>query len=128
VRNLQPLIPLAGVATGRAQHTILTVAAAAEVLEPWRQASSHGETGLLRDQICPSPPASQYLRLDAVGRIGAADQGSVGDSEGQQETMNVEVSGRSAAIHWDAKHLERAFTRQRPQVRNLSRPPAQTGS
>jgi hypothetical protein len=31
--------------------------------------------------------------------------------------MNVKVSGRFAAIHWDAKHLERAFTRQRPQVR-----------
>jgi hypothetical protein len=35
------------------------------------------------------------------------------DSKGQPETTNVEVSERFAAITWDAKPLERAFTQER---------------
>jgi hypothetical protein len=66
------------------------------------------------------------VALQPVGRAGAADGRNLGDSKGQQETTNLEVSGGSQRLAWGAKLLDWAFTRQRPQVRNLSRPPGQT--
>jgi hypothetical protein len=47
-----------------------------------------------------------------VGRAGAATQRNLGDSQGQQGTTNLEVSGRFAAMRWAAKPLDWAFTRQ----------------
>jgi len=40
------------------------------------------------------------------GRTGAADQRSLGDSEGQQGATNVEVSGRPQRMTWGTKLLE----------------------
>jgi hypothetical protein len=60
------------------------------------------------------------------GRTWAVDRRSLGDTEGQQQTTNHEVSSYSQGSAWDTKPLERAFTRQRSQVQNLPRPPAQT--
>jgi hypothetical protein len=48
------------------------------------------------------------------GRTGAADQRNLGDSERQQGTTNVEVSGRPQRMTWSAKLVASAFTGQRP--------------
>jgi hypothetical protein len=66
------------------------------------------------------------------GRTGAAAWRNLGDSKGQQRTTNVQFSGRFSGMYLGREcpglRFHSAFTRQRPQVRNLSRPPAQTVS
>jgi len=63
------------------------------------------------DQVIPEPTKGRRVPWPyAVGRTGAADQRNPGDSKGQQETTDVEVSGRFAATGLDGNGLERAFT------------------
>ena len=56
-----------------------------------------------------------------VGRGGAATGRNLADSKGQQETTNLEVSGRFERSTWGAKLLDWAFTRRRPQERSWVR-------
>jgi hypothetical protein len=44
------------------------------------------------------------------GRIGAADRRNPGDNNGQQQTTNLDVSGRFERSTWGAKLLDWAFT------------------
>jgi hypothetical protein len=77
-------------------------------------------------QRCPSGGAT----LLQPGRTGAADQRSLGDSEGQQGTANLEVSGRLVAMHLGRETPAARFltaeatgskpvtpTREKPQLR-----------
>jgi hypothetical protein len=45
------------------------------------------------------PRVAEAPRPVPWGRTGAADWRNLGDSQGQQGTMNVEASGRFATIH-----------------------------
>jgi hypothetical protein len=63
-----------------------------------------------------------------LGHIGATSEGSAADNHGHSWSVIPADQQRHGAAHPGHDDARFAFTRQRPQVRNLSRPPAQTGS